>query len=546
MKKKILLNRSVALFLAFCMATVLIPATALAVTSIDDPNSYYFQARAEIADEPRVDPPTYLPAIQEGKNSGLMVEAYNGYKAEIGMKAVPEGNSIEATYYGLTVISEGENAEGNPSKSIVTVDGPIVSGKEAVSVTVRDHGYAEVQADDLQTTATGDGIKVDAEEGTVKVTAGEINAKGTGADIFATSGAGVEVETGKITAGGDGVTVEASDNVSVKVQTGALTANGKGINLSADSGANLEVNAGGAVNAGENGVFIYADGDGTQVVISAEKEINGNQGVEIKSSDGALAGGIVGNVNASGKDAFGVSISTEQGSASGNPVVIPNDLDAISVYTKPEDGNEWHTVPEESEDSEVSSGTVLDTDDVTAYAGVHVEAAGGTSGISTGKVTVTGGNIEDSSKPITDRFANGFIATNGGMVIGDLESVESKACGVDLYIRSAGIATVNAGSIKADEIGIHIDNEGGTTWTDADTITSYMEAVGVTMVGDESVSFAFVDGNATSTHDNGIEISNQGGHVLVAVAGDATSTADDPNLEKSAGLEPSGSPSETP
>jgi len=116
-----------------------------------------------------------------------------------------------------------------------------------------------------------------------------------------------------------------------------------------------------------------------------------------------------------------------------------------------------------------------------------------------------------------------------------LENIDSVACGVNVYTRSDGIATVNTGTIKADEIGFHIDNEGGTTWTEAGSITSAMEAIGITL-SEDSTSIAFVDGTATSSDGSAIRISNDNGNLFLAVAGDAVSEATDPAYVERAGL----------
>lgn len=501
-----------------------------------------------------------------------------------------EGN-VNAGTKGVAVTAD-VTADGKSAKADVEVQGSVTSEQGALSVKATGGAEADVSAGSVRTVSEGEGVSVEASGSstTVHVTTGDISARETGVAIQAEDGADAEVKVegsvnartsgvsviadglsteadltveGSVTSeydavsvtamnggtanvstesvetksDGGGVSVEASGKSTVNVATGAVTTKETGVTVAADSGATVEVKAGGAVNAGQDGVFILAEGDGTTVVINATQEINAvNEGVDIEASNGAEAGGIVGSVTSSGENAFGVWIRTEEsGSGANGASPIPDKLSAITVNPDAEDGS-WHTELEGTGDSDASTEVALYTGDVMAYAGVHVEAAGGTAGLETEKVTVTGGNVKDDSKSVEDRFANGFLATDGGVVTGDLESVESEACGIDLYIRSGGAATVNVGKIEAKQIGVHIDNEGGTTWTDVGNIVSDMEGVGITLVGDESVSFAFVDGNLTSTKDNGIEIANNGGHVLVAVAGDAASTADDPNFEKSAGL----------
>lgn len=478
MKRKSILKRSLSLFLSFSMVfglAVMAPAAALADDGTDAggearSTEYEWRFRALNADNSGV----CDHSIETSSGSGLLMEAYNGYTGTFEVKG-SGGISVNAAEIGVTVISEGD-----PSKADLTLDGSVISGDDALSVNTDDKGNAVVKAGSLKTNENGDGVYV--------------NAAG---------GSKVDISTGGIIAGGTGVSVLASEASKVKV------------------------NAGGAVNAGQDGVYILADGDGTEVAVFAMDEVNAkNEGVDIEASDGATAGGIVGKVTSSEKNAFGVWIKAEDDSSAGSSAVSIPDISSISVDPK---AGKWPTVPTASSTDSSSAATVsLIAGDVTAYAGIHVEANGAVAGLETDKVTATNGNIHDQDG-VLDRFANEFIATNKGLVTGTLGDVESgeNGCGISVYVYEGGVATVNAENIQAGEIGVHIDNEGGTTWTDVGSITSGCEGIGLTLVGGDAVSIAFADGNVTSDGDNGISISNDGGHTMVCVSGDASSTATD-------------------
>ncbi|MBR0436557.1 MAG: hypothetical protein IJK12_04890 [Clostridia bacterium] len=483
MKRKSILKRSLSLFLSFCMVfglAVMMPAAALADEGDSDGraptdhNEYKSVAIIDSRDCPENpdDPPLKWHYTESTScPNGMLIQTQNGYKGSFELYP-----SVTAKDYALHVTSDVEG-----SVSTVQVDGLVTSGKDALSVTATNQGSVIVTAEAVESTETGDGVDI-----------------------------------------------EASGGAKADVKTGAITAKGTGITVSAESGATVEVNAGGAVNAGQDGVYILADGDGTEVAVFAMDEVNAkNEGVDIEASDGATAGGIVGKVTSSEKNAFGVWIKAKDTSAGSSAVSIP-DISSISVDPEAEDGK-WHTVPTASITDSSSAATVsLVTGDVTAYAGIHVEADGAVAGIKTDKVTATNGNTHDQDG-VLDRLANEFIATNKGLVTGTLGDVESgeDGCGISVYVYEGGVATVNAENIQAGEIGVHIDNEGGTTWTDVGSITSGCEGIGITLVGDDAVSIAFADGNVTSDGDNGISISNDGGHTMVCVSGDASSTATD-------------------
>ena len=522
------------------------------------------------------------------KETAVDITATSGATADV--KVGTNGTAVKSEDLGVVVTADGQSTRVD-----LSLDKPVESEGDALSVKATNGTSVDVMAGSMES-KSGDGVLVDASgESWTEVYAGDITAKGTGVTITAQSGATAEVKPGgalnagsigavviadgqstqarlevegavqsegdalsigvmnggtaNISVGsveaksdGGGISVEASGISEANIKTGAVTAGGTGVTISADSGASVEVKAGGAVNAGQDGVSILANGEGTQVVISATQEIDAvNKGLDIEASDGGQVGGVVGSVTSTGENAFGVWIRTEESSFGSAATTIPDTLSAISFSPHAEDGSDWHTVLEEADDPGTATQAAVYADDVTAYAGVHVEAAGGAADLKAGKVTVSGGNVKDDSLPVEDRSANSFAAIDGGVVTGDLDSVESKAGGVDLFIRSGGAANVNVGTIEAGQIGIRIDNEGGTTWTDVGSITSNMEGIGVTLVGDNSVSFAFVDGNLISTGESAIKIDNDGGHVLIAVAGDAASTADGPNYLKQAGLDFSGS-----
>ena len=457
---------------------VMMPAAALADegdsdgSAPTDPSAYNdsFPLSDKNIPENPDDPPKLLFYSGGSKSNGMLVSTENGHTGNF--EVTP---SVKAADYALHVTSDAEG-----SVSTVQVDGLVTSGKDALSVTATNQGSVIVTAQAVDSTATGDGV-----------------------DIDASGGSKVDISTGSITAGGTGVSVLASEASKVKV------------------------NAGGAVKAGQDGVYILADGDGTEVAVFAMDEVNAkNEGVDIEASDGATAGGIVGKVTSSDENAFGVWIRAEDDSSAGSSAVSIPDISSISV--DPEAGK-WPTVPTASSTDSSSAATVsLIAGDVTAYAGIHVEANGAVAGLETDKVTATNGNIHDQDG-VLDRFANEFIATNKGLVTGTLGDVESgeNGCGISVYVYEGGVATVNAENIQAGEIGVHIDNEGGTTWTDVGNITSGDEGIGLTLVGGDAVSIAFADGNVTSDGDNGISISNDGGHTMVCVSGDASSTATD-------------------
>ena len=438
MKKKTIWNRSVSLFLSFCMVfglAVMMPAAALADDRADaggeetaktrNSAEYDYMIRAIDGDEPANDPPTVITPVSASEN-GVLVEAYSAYTAAL--RITEEGGiSVSAGEIGATV----KATDGGTAK--LTLDGPLVSGDVAL-------------------------------------------------DVSASANGNVVLKTGALTtnSGGDGIRAEATGEGTVDIRTGSITAQGTGVSVTADDGSKVNVQAGGAVNAGKDkdGVFILSEGKGTEVTVYATQEVNaGHEGVEIKASEGGYAGGMIGSVKSSGENAFGVWIKTDDSVGNTAAAAIPDKLSSIFIDPDAEEGSSWHSGLIKAGSAGSAAQVALDTGDVTAYAGIHVEANGGVAGIETGKVTVTEGNIKDDEIPVEDRFANGFIATDGGMVVGDLDSVSSKACGVDLYIRSSGAAAVNTGKIEADQIGVHIDNESGKTWTDVETVTSKMEDI---------------------------------------------------------------------
>ncbi|MBR5804642.1 MAG: hypothetical protein IKY03_00755, partial [Clostridia bacterium] len=520
MKKKILLNRSLSLLLSICMVfslAVMIPAAALADDGTDAgddaaPGSANVDgnyAYAIVADRASGDQnPSPLPDLYGV--DGLYVGAQDGRKAVVSTDGL-----VVADHQGLKAVAQGPGSE-----VVVQVKTDVTSGTDdAVSISAQNGGKVTVGAKTVTAKENSDGI-----------------------DITAELGADVNVTAEAVFGDKDGITVSSRTGSVVKVNPQKL------------------------VNAREDGVVVNADDFGSVAVIGGTDTTNiraGNTGLEIQAKNNAQAGGIVGDVYSSTYQAFGVWIKAK-GDGSTVPSVehetlesvagitvpaaasIPDDISQVSIHPDAEDGTAWYSVPEGAGNSgDASTVVALYTGDVDAWAGVHVEAVGGaTAGFEAGKVTAKDNGVIPQNGSIEDMYANCFVASKGGVVTGALDSVESGVCGINVYVKDDGIATVNTGEIKAGEIGVRVINggqtsetRGGKTWTDvAGNITSTMEGVYLNLTGKDAVSFAFVDGNLESSKGNGIEIVNYGGSAFVAVSGDAVSTAESSDDVKRAGL----------
>ena len=532
MKRKSILKSSVSLFLSFCMVlslAVMIPAAALAddgtepggtetgneaapgSANVDRSYKYAFVISSE-------DDQVTVPGVYSQEN-GLYVEARNGKKADITVEG-----EIQADQQGLKAVA---NEPG--STVTVTVETRIDSGTDdAIQAVAKNGSSVTVMTGNVETSVTGDGVYIEADgKSTVNVTTG---------DIFSDTG----------------ITVDAKDGSSVQVKPNE------------------------SIHAREDGVFINASGSGTSVAIeSTSTDIHAvNEGVQIEVKDGAVAGGLVGDVTSTGKDAFGVWIKAEEpvsgsGTASSGaetrpaaldtalqileetepaPSSIPNDISAVYFIPDAEDGSPWYSLKDSASgnSNDAAAKGVLYAGDVSGYAGFHIEADGGVAGFQADSVTVTGGNIGESGSSNLS-LANILMAANGGVVTGDVDVIDAKdknACGVVLYSRSGGVVTANAESITAGDFGVFVDNKHGITWAEVGDITSTNEGIYV-LVSNEPVlgqepfapaNFTFVNGDVKSTGKSAIQVDNYSGSSLIAVAGDVTSTGPNQEYKDSAGI----------
>ena len=150
--------------------------------------------------------------------------------------------------------------------------------------------------------------------------------------------------------------------------------------------------------------------------------------------------------------------------------------------------------------------------DVSAGAGVHVDASVGTA-------TLNAGNVKATAEGAENIESNSFIASRGGTINANLGDVASAFTGLALSMGLyGGTISVEAGMVEAEGDGIVVSDGGGTASAKISDIFSGGTALQIENEGGH-VGIA-VDGDALSSNDHGlVYISLEGGDADVLVSG---------------------------